>query len=381
MFRAQALNDVTLIEFDGKTPTTSFHWVSENDPVMGGLSTSTFTQEDGLGIFNGTVRIVPSLKAPGFCFPHTVGFAKFQDASKHTHLGLTLRSTVASYTNFKVSFAANTLNTQFASFKADFTVDADTASQPTFTTVLIPFNTFSNKWNQATGEPTVKCSDNPKVCPTDNDLAKISQFAFWAEGYAGDFHLEIDKVFATTPSSEVKLVTFDGAKSTTFKWEVIDDPVMGGRSHSTFQKDQNTGDWTGEVAIVPSLKSPGFCTIRTTGDNKFPDVTGTKVFKMKVRNAETSELTQFDLQLTTSGGHSTLKQGTYSGSISVPATGEWQEVSADWSSFDLTWRGEKINGPALPTQLAEIESVGLSTYFPGKAGNFSLDIEYMSAGN
>lgn len=35
-----------------------------NDPVMGGKSTSVFGQHHGRAIFNGTVRIVPQLKAP-----------------------------------------------------------------------------------------------------------------------------------------------------------------------------------------------------------------------------------------------------------------------------------------------------------------------------
>jgi hypothetical protein len=41
-----------------------YKWTDLNDPVMGGQSTSTFTvkESEAIGIFNGTVRIVPSLK-------------------------------------------------------------------------------------------------------------------------------------------------------------------------------------------------------------------------------------------------------------------------------------------------------------------------------
>lgn len=39
-----------------------YTWFVVNDPVMGGRSKSTFTDVNGVGIFNGTVAIVPSLK-------------------------------------------------------------------------------------------------------------------------------------------------------------------------------------------------------------------------------------------------------------------------------------------------------------------------------
>jgi hypothetical protein len=82
---------VTLVTFDGD-PHTTFKWVAENDPVMGGVSHSTFTIEDDIGVFDGAVEIVPSLKAPGFCFLHSDGVAAFPSAKDQTHLELTLRN-------------------------------------------------------------------------------------------------------------------------------------------------------------------------------------------------------------------------------------------------------------------------------------------------
>jgi len=69
-----------------------------------------------------------------------------------------------------------------------------------FKDVLVPFNTFSNAWSPSTGEPTKKCSDDPNVCPTDKNKADIYQLGLWAEGVAGNFHLEVQKIYATTPS-------------------------------------------------------------------------------------------------------------------------------------------------------------------------------------
>ena len=92
---------------------------------MGGLSSSNFSVDtaDGLGVFQGTVRIVPSLNAPGFCLLLTQDpfLVKFADLSAYSHLQLLVRSAVQ-YSGFKVSFAANTLDPLFQSFKADFNV-------------------------------------------------------------------------------------------------------------------------------------------------------------------------------------------------------------------------------------------------------------------
>jgi hypothetical protein len=54
-----------------------------------------------------------------------------------------------------------------------------------------------------------------------------------------------------------KIASFDGATGTTFQWRDLNDPVMGGRSTSTFHVDQSVGIFNGTCAIVPSLKAPG----------------------------------------------------------------------------------------------------------------------------
>ena len=185
----------------------------------------------------------------------------------------------------------------------------------------------------------------------------------------------------TTTTTIIPLVTFDGAPKTTFQWTVVDDPVMGGKSHSTFHTSALTGIWEGLVNIVPFLHSPGFCTIRTSSDATFPDVSGTSKLKVLVRNNVTSKLTEFSLQLQTKGGVVNGRQGTYSGNVTVPNTGKWVEVSAEWSQFAFEWRGEQMKGPKLVDQLNQIEQLGLSTYFPGKVGTFDLDIKSFSAGN
>lgn len=190
-------NEVTVVTFDGADGTT-FNWKLVNDPVMGGVSNSTWDikEKEGIASFQGNCNIVPQLQAPGFCNAETNnGFlTKFADASGNTNLRIVYRS-FTDYTGWKVSFAANTLNPQFKSFKADFTVKSD----GTWQTVDIPLNQFSNNWSPATGEPVVKCSDDPRVCPTDSDLKGIQQIGLWAEGVEGAFHADFRSIGFSKP--------------------------------------------------------------------------------------------------------------------------------------------------------------------------------------
>jgi len=62
--------------------------VTENDPVMGGVSESNSTVGSNELAWDGEVKIVPSLDAPGFCLIYTEGINRFADASAYTALTL-----------------------------------------------------------------------------------------------------------------------------------------------------------------------------------------------------------------------------------------------------------------------------------------------------
>ncbi len=169
------------------------------------------------------------------------------------------------------------------------------------------------------------------------------------------------------------LATFDGATGTTFNWEAVNDPVMGGQSNSTFTVDSvnKVGNWAGTVRIVPFLKAPGFCTVRTKDATSFPDVSGTAGLVLNGLSRSDSQVTGFQLQLMTKGGRSGFKEGTYVGNVTIPAS-QNSSAFAAWDDFKLTWRGEDIKGPALSTQLDQITQIGLGTAFPGTTGDFDL---------
>lgn len=152
--------------------------------------------------WNGTVRIVPSLKAPGFCNAETTGwFTHFNDASAYTHLVMMVRTDTPGYAGFKVSFAADTLNPQFQSFKTEFAVPESESGK--WTTVAVPFRNFSNDWSSFTGRCDTKdpapfhtqhhcCGpEHPEVCPTAKNLHDMEQMGLWTEGVAGDFTLDV----------------------------------------------------------------------------------------------------------------------------------------------------------------------------------------------
>ncbi len=204
---AYAADMAYLATFDGSSKTT-FKWKDLNDPVMGGVSSSTWdidTNKTKSAIWNGEVRIVPSLNAPGFCNAETTNwFAKFNDVSQYSHLLIRAKTNTPGYLGFKVSFAADTLNPQFKSYKAPFNV-----TSADYQTIAIPFSDFSNDWSAYTGrcdtkDPTGKqhkcCTKaNPEVCPTKKNLKDISQVGLWTEGVAGKFNLQILWIGAGNP--------------------------------------------------------------------------------------------------------------------------------------------------------------------------------------
>merc|ERR1712241_163374 len=176
------------------------------DTVMGGVSSGTFEVNEikGCGIHNGTVRDVPAISAPGAISALALG--DFNDASSAISgdLILTVRTTVPDYTGFRISFAAGAINPRYSCegggqipfsrgcFKAGIQVPAGDE----FSEVKVPFSSFSDLWSPSTGDQTVTCSEDPSVCPTEKDLAKIQDIQIWAEGVNGEIHLEIESIAA-----------------------------------------------------------------------------------------------------------------------------------------------------------------------------------------
>ena len=196
-----------LVDFSTET----YKWKLVDDPVMGGKSFSNITVKNNVLNWYGEVKLVPSLNAPGFCSVETISpySSKFVDISNYTHLEIKVRSSYNA-TGYKVSFAANTLNPQFHSFKAGFNLIGDNK----WHIIQIPFTSFSNDWSPYTGDCGVldpagrmhKCctKDTPEVCPNQKNLKSIQQIALWMEGKTSKFDINVEYIGASNGSDNKK---------------------------------------------------------------------------------------------------------------------------------------------------------------------------------
>merc|ERR1712113_1188940 len=203
---------VTLATFDGAAG-TSFKFTELNDPVMGGKSTGTWKVDvaERVGVFDGEVVNVPSLKAPGFI--KAAADAKyFPDASSVAggDIVLSVRSSTPEYKGFRITVVSGAHSASFACagggglpfsrgcYKAKFSVPKSYHGE--FQAVRINMRLFSDLWSSATGEHTKECADDTSACLTAEKLAKIQRMEVWAEGVSGKVHLEVQKISAERSS-------------------------------------------------------------------------------------------------------------------------------------------------------------------------------------
>merc|ERR1712176_1479870 len=140
---------------------------------MGGQSYSSVSIEDGTLKFNGAVEIVPSLaKAADDYDGYYISFGKKRAAGG--------------------KFFAR-------GFKATLT-----PSVGEFGSVSIPFNQFSNFWDDATGAVIRSCEDYQENCPDEATLKNMETMAFWGEGVEGKVNLEVKSVEGYGCASPVK---------------------------------------------------------------------------------------------------------------------------------------------------------------------------------
>jgi len=144
------------------------------------------------------------------------------------------------------------------------------------------------------------------------------------------------------------LVTFDGASGTTFNFEEMNDPVMGGQSTGTWtvNTDEGFGIMDGEVVNVPSLSAPGF--IKSAADGTFKDVSADigGYLVLSVRST-TPEYTGFRVTMAAgtyspayacAGGSSIpFSGGCYKAKFSVPSGNEFQDVRIPLMQFSDHW--------------------------------------------
>lgn len=209
-----APDSYTLATFGtSSSPKTVYNWFEQNDPVMGGSSVGNWSVVSDYGVFQGTVKNVSFLHAPGYCrvVSTVVGF---HDVSSFIKGGIavTFRTQILKYAGFKLAFSAVGTPEHHGGheaegmFKQSFQADPN-APAGVWQTAYLPFNGFSWDWSDFTGEcSTIDPSDgyqhrccsaaNPGVCPTSKLLHAVDGFSIWSEGVGGEFQMDVQKIEA-----------------------------------------------------------------------------------------------------------------------------------------------------------------------------------------
>jgi len=182
-----AASRILIENFDQPTLT----WTQQNDPVMGGASVGTFAIKSGAGVFDGKVVDVPRLKAPGFIKVDARG--KFPDVSSCSALVINAHA-ASNYTGYRVSFG--TAHVPGGAYAYGYKAHLDAPTDASFS-VTIPFNQFSDDWDDATGDLKTTCAQNKEYCPDADTRKDMRTLSLWGEGVAGDVHLEVKSIEAT----------------------------------------------------------------------------------------------------------------------------------------------------------------------------------------
>jgi hypothetical protein len=179
---------------------------------------------------------------------------------------------------------------------------------------------------------------------------------------------------AAAPAAPVTLLAFDGSPAAASTLVPMDDPVMGGQSHSAFSIQHRLGVWEGQVDLVPFLGKPGFCTARARTKTSLAGRAGIQIV---ARNAG-GELTNFELHLGTSGSRVAGREGTFVANFALARSEAAHTVFLPWSRFVLSFRGQPLHGgPALEDELDSVLRVSLGTH--GVAGKFRLELTSVAA--
>jgi len=178
----------------------------------------------------------------------------------------------------------------------------------------------------------------------------------------------------------VMLATFDGAKGTTLPFTVINDPVMGGKSHSTFVVSKDKGIFEGEVKVVPFLGSPGFCNLEAPGFRHspitFPDISGTDGLSVVMSQTLASGLTHWGLSMQTKTSTKAAQGAGWQASFEFKAGQTTYFVP--YTAFKCSSRGRPLkNCGKLSEQLDELTQIGIGS--SGVAGPFRVELTSLAA--
>lgn len=361
-------------------------WVEMSDVVMSGKSRGNFSVGENGAHFTGAVEIVDFLGAPGFIKSETKANELWPDISSCEGLVWTVDE-VQGYGGFRVSFGKNRPPDAFPytyGYKADLVVNGSGS-------VYLPFDSFTDKWDAKTGDPIRTCQEDPSYCPDLATKQNLYSLAIWAEGVQGAVDLKIERVEAygcgkqsdTTQADEVVIEDFSSPK---YKWTTLNDPVMGGKSHSSLEIKDGVASFAGVCAIVPSLQAPGFITMRSGGifhKDIFPDVSLCSALKINMRS--TVEYTGYRLSF----GTDRVPGGRYAMGYKAPFSvgSSFSDVVLPFSLFSDNWNDatgdikvECADDPKYCPSQATLQNMKTMSFWgEGVEGLIGLEIKSISA--
>jgi hypothetical protein len=152
-------------------------------------------------------------------------------------------------------------------------------------------------------------------------------------------------------------------------WQTLNDPVMGGVSHSSFYEGETSGIWKGKVEIVPFLKKPGFCTLRSAGHGKetdeLLDLSNSDGIIVRAAAAKGSGLKDFRVTLSTEGaGRGMMSHVMYSADFTV--TEDIADHFVSWKEFSCSYHGKNMDWfcPKIYHELEKVNQLGIMTHYP-----------------
>jgi len=217
-------------------------------------------------------------------------------------------------------------------------------------------------------------------------LAQELKFV-WTVFFVTMFKLACSAGFFTlaTAGVDVPLVTFDGAESTTRKWQEMNDPVMGGKSTGDFKLGDNVGIFHGVVADVPFLHAPGFILTRTVDQGAWPDVSACAGLQLTVQSITDYKGYRFSFGTAHAAGGKHHAFG-YKQDFDPPM-GEFGDVQLSFDGFSDYWDDAtgkqmktcKEDKQYCPTKKDLEDLQTMSVWGEGVNGEVHLEIKSISA--
>jgi len=193
-------------------------------------------------------------------------------------------------------------------------------------------------------------------------------------------------VIAATTQAKLEISDFTKDSADRRPMETINDPVMGGSSHSSQEQKEGYLCWHGQQKVVWFLQKPGFCILRTAGKQSFPSNLGDYSGISYIVSDTTKMLLPMSAHIMNGVRSEVLSVPvTYHAELTafeVPNEPDKIELFAPWSAFTGMFRGQNVTAPPLTKELlSKTNQVGLSTYSSHKAGHFEVDLFQIYASN